>query len=264
MAATNHLKIKAKLPSGEEKMLVFPLRTTVEQVKNKFFDFVPPRYRKEPYFIIIGEVVLDLEFYKFQEAFPGSAEHATNGTELEVGFITQLEAKRRKDKGEVHTVAPQAKSVGKEFVEAQKIKERTGVHVTPEEAAEITKKRAEEEERKKREEEERKKRLVEEAELRRQEEERLKREEEEKKKKAAEEQARQEAVAAGWFETQQRVEQLKKQIAEHREHTTREHQEKLAEINKEYDQKLSAAEQGDKQHQEQVNTKLEELKKIGV
>ncbi len=124
--------------------------------QNKFFEFVPPRYRKEPYFIIVhvsiyflviyidsklifvlfqeGEVVLDLEFYKFQEAFPPAVQHAEKGEELNIEFITQLDAKRKKDKGEVHTVAPKAKAVSKDFVEAQKIKERTGAVVSNEEA----------------------------------------------------------------------------------------------------------------------------------
>jgi hypothetical protein len=34
--------------------LKFPLRSTIEQIKKKFFDdFVPPKYKKNPWFMVI-------------------------------------------------------------------------------------------------------------------------------------------------------------------------------------------------------------------
>lgn len=156
------IKVKATLPSGEVKSLTFPQRATVEQVKNKFFDFVPPRYRKEPYYIQVGNAVLDLEFYKLLEAHHTVKEHLEAGSELDITFITQLDAKKLKQKGVVETVTPTAKTVTKDFVEAQKHKEEVITHhkdAVGEEtdaakaAAEAEKKKADEEAAKKKAEE---------------------------------------------------------------------------------------------------------------
>jgi hypothetical protein len=78
--------------------------------------------------------VLHLEFYKFQDAFPPAAEYIEKGRELEIEFITELEAHRLRDRGEVKMVQPHAITVDPHFVEAQKIKDMTGAIVTPEEA----------------------------------------------------------------------------------------------------------------------------------
>ncbi len=81
--------------------------------------------------------MLNLEFYKFQDAYPDAASYIEEGRELEISFVTQLDAHRMSDRGEVKTVKPHAITVDPHFVEAQKIKDMTGAIVTPEEAVSL-------------------------------------------------------------------------------------------------------------------------------
>jgi len=261
------IKVKAHLPSNETKVLSFPQRVTVEQVKSKFLDQMPPRFRKEPYFLMVGNAVLDIEFYKLLEAHPTVQSHLDAGSELEITFITQLEAKRRKEKGQVETVTPVAKSVTKEFVEQVKAKEQLiglsgeDAEVAKQKLAEAAAKRAEQEAKQKAEEERLRKEKEEEDERKRKEEEARKAEE---AKRKAEDDARAAAIAGGYQEIIDRIEAQRKKAKEQEEQDENEHKEKLSKINSEWDDKIKALEDADKADEESFNTKLSELKQIGV
>jgi membrane protein involved in colicin uptake len=268
MAAAAQLKVSATLPTGEVKKLSFNSKATVEQVKNKFFDSVPPRFRKEPWYIVIGNNCFDLEFYRFTEAHHEVQDALESGQELNITFSTQLDAKRKAAKGELHMVDPKAKSVGKEFVTQQKIKEELGVVLSPEEAAALSKQKEEEAARKKHEEEEKKVREAAEAAEKKRREEEEKRQEEirkaEEAKKKAEEDAKAEAAAGGFAETLHRIEELKKKAAEEEEADNKAIAERLATLNKEFDEKIAAIDTADKKDEDEFNTKLAELQKVGA
>jgi len=287
MAGTQ-IKVKATLPSGEVKSLSFPQRTTVEQVKNKFFEFVPPRFRKEPYFILVGNAVLDLEFYKLLDAHQTVKAHLEGGTELEISFITQMDAKRKKDKGEVETVTPHAFSVTKDFVDQQKHKDRPAPAAsTPaatdgaanvekraedpaakeareaeEKAAAAAKKTADEEEaRKKKEKDEAdqaaSRRALEEASVKRADEAKA------ASAKKAEDEARATASSGGYGEVLARIEENRKKHSEQTAQDESAHKASIAKLNEEWDAKIAALEEADKAEEASFQSKLEELKKIG-
>jgi len=293
------IKVKATLPSGEVKSLTFPQRATVEQVKNKFFDSLPPRYRKEPYYIQVGNAVLDLEFYKLLEAHHTVKEHLEVGSELDITFITQLDAKKLKQKGVVETVTPTAKSVTKDFVEAQKHKEEVVAHhkdvVAEESKADGAAKAAAEAEaaaKKKKAEEEAaaKKKTDDEAAAKKKADDaaaaaaaaKKKADDEEaaKKKfideppitKALEESNKLAASAkatggadlpASANDIQQRIDDNRKKFKADEEADEAAHKAKLAEVAAEWNAKLKELEEKDKQEEEECARKVEELKKIG-
>ncbi len=76
--------------------------------------------------------------------------------------------------------------------------------------------------------------------------------------------ARQEAIAAGWYETQQRVETLRAQLANEKQQDDAEHASKMDKLNKDFDEKMRALEAEDKDDEQAYSTRLAELKKIGA
>jgi len=89
------IKIKANLPNGSSQVLKFPQRATIEQVKMKFFEQLHPKFRKEPYYILVGSSLLETEFHKFCESTQGVVDSISEDKEIEINFITLTEAEER-------------------------------------------------------------------------------------------------------------------------------------------------------------------------
>jgi len=92
--------VKAFLPNGTKEILKFSIKSTIEQVKNKYVnDFFPPKFKKQNWFIIFnGTDVLEYEFNKFADppAHPNIIKAWEDNLPIEINFIPDLDLKKLK------------------------------------------------------------------------------------------------------------------------------------------------------------------------
>jgi len=90
--------VKCTLPGGDAITLKFPLKYSIEQVKNGLIKDLPPKFRKNIYFIQIEDTVLEYEFHKFGEPpiHPAISKAIEDYKAVEVTLISDLDVKNMK------------------------------------------------------------------------------------------------------------------------------------------------------------------------